>query len=218
MRIQKDNPRRGFLHDGTVSFCLVLALLVGFASNQTHAQVADPPSSSAVVLIIDASGSMWEELDGGYKIRIAQGALKNVVSEIADDMHVGLVAYGHRRQRDCSDIQTLVPLGSIDRAAINREIDALNPVGRTPITASIREAIDMLAEHDGPASVVLVSDGLETCGGDPCELVRDTRARGVNVVMHVVGFGVGEVNTSQLECTAKRPVGCAAREWQNAGC
>ncbi len=192
------------LHEGVAFLCLVFGVLVGLMmSAAAHAQEVDSPSSSAVVLIIDASGSMWEQLDDGYKIRIAQGALKNVVSELSDDTHIGLIAYGHRRRRDCSDIQTLVPLGSINRATLNREIDALNPVGRTPITASIRKAIDMLAEHDGPASVVLVSDGLETCGGDPCQLVRDTRARGVNVVMHVVGFGVGEVDASQLECTAQ---------------
>jgi len=180
-----------------------IALAAGLGWAGMLVAFAAPLSAQSTVLILDASGSMWEELAGGYKIRMAQTALKSLGARLPDESRLALIAYGHRREDDCSDIETVVPLGRIDRAALNREIDALDPKGRTPITGAIQEAINTLRDQQGASSVVLVSDGLENCGGNPCQLVRDVRASGVGVVMHVIGFDVGEVDASQLECTAQ---------------
>src|SRR3546814_1654067 len=88
--------------------------------------------------------------------------------------------YGHRRKGDCMDIESLVALGPLDRDTMIKQIEGLNAIGMTPLTASVKQAIEQLRQTEQSASVVLVSDGLESCGGDPCEAVRAARQSGVD--------------------------------------
>ena len=92
---------------------LLTALTVGLpATAGTAAQ--DDASAPNVVFILDASGSMWGQIEGENKIVIARRVLRELVGELPGDAEVGLVAYGHRREGDCEDIETLVPLSRID--------------------------------------------------------------------------------------------------------
>jgi Ca-activated chloride channel family protein len=84
---------------------------------------------------------------------------------------------------------------------MNAQLDALNPKGKTPISDALSRAIELVGDRGGV--IVLVSDGLETCGGDPCRVVREARAAGVDLVLHVVGFAIDEADVSQLECAAQ---------------
>lgn len=164
-----------------------------------------PPLASAreVVLVLDASGSMWGKVGGESKIEAARRTLRGTIEKLPADTTLALIAYGHRKESDCADIETLVPLGGGDRAGLLRRVDELKPKGKTPITGALTEAIALLRGRDSAATVVLVSDGLETCGGDPCAVVRDARRAGVKMVVHVVGFDVQESDVSQLECVAQ---------------
>lgn len=173
------------------------------ASNPRAARATEAAVRPDLVLILDASGSMWGQIQGENKIVIARRVLADVLAKVPDTANVGLVAYGHRREADCNDIEIVVPVGAIDHAAIVKRINALNPKGKTPITASLNLAFDDVAKRDRPATVVLVSDGLETCNADPCQAVRDAKAKGIKFVMHVIGFDVGGVDVSQLECAAQ---------------
>lgn len=178
---------------------LALTAVVLTAPGLGRAQTAD----GDLLLILDASGSMWGQIGGEAKISIARRVLKDLASKIPAGTDVGLIAYGHRREGDCDDIETIVPIGPLDAAAIATRIDALNAKGKTPITKALQQAIDTLKVRDSASTVVLVSDGIETCGGDPCATVRAAKKAGVRLVLHVVGFDVGDVDVSQLECTAQ---------------
>jgi len=156
-----------------------------------------------IALILDASGSMWGQIEGENKIVIARRVLKDLVKTVPADTHVGLVAYGHRKKSACDDIEIVVPFGSTDRNAILRKIDGINPKGMTPITATLTKVFTELREREAATTVILVSDGLETCGGDPCQAVRDAKAAGIEFVMHVVGFDLGDEDAAQLECAAR---------------
>ncbi|MFV1980121.1 MAG: VWA domain-containing protein [Rhodothermia bacterium] len=138
-----------------------------------------------LVIILDASGSMWGQIEGENKIVIARRVLKDLTASLPEDTNVGLVAYGHRREGDCNDIETVIPLGSLDRDAFAATVDGINPKGKTPITKSIEETFSTLQSHDSPVTVILVSDGLETCSGDPCTAVREARESGIELLMHV---------------------------------
>src|SRR5699024_3452488 len=82
-------------------------------------------------------------------------------------------------------------------------IEALNPKGKTPITAAVEQAVEQLRQVEASASIVLVSDGLESCGGDPCEAVRTARQSGVDFQLHVIGFALGDADPEQLQCMAE---------------
>lgn len=163
---------------------------------------ADEAIDSDLILIMDGSNSMWGQIDGVNKIVIAREAVGNLIDGLPENKNVGLIAYGHRRESDCEDIETLVPVSPIDKEPLKATINAVMPKGKTPITSSINQAIDLARERDKSA-IVLISDGLETCDLDPCSAVRAAKEEGVPFVLHVIGFDVADEDTSQLECAAQ---------------
>ena len=155
------------------------------------------------MFILDASGSMLEAAGAETKIAAAKSVLAQVVPAVAPEVKIGLAAYGHRRENDCADVEILVLPGTEDRAAVLARIAAMQPKGMTPISAAVTQVADQLKGRAAETTVVLVSDGQETCGGDPCATVRALKAAGVKFVMHVVGFAVTAADQAQLECIAQ---------------
>lgn len=187
-----------------LALCLGLCLssVVSAAESAAGGQPSQTPPANNLLFILDASGSMWGRIDDTPKIVIAKEVMSSLVADLPDDAKAGLMAYGHRRKGDCQDIESLVALGPLDRDTMIEHIDGLNAKGKTPITASVKQAIEQLRQTEESASVVLVSDGLESCGGDPCAAVKAAKQSGVDFRLHVVGFDLGEADTSQLQCMA----------------
>lgn len=184
-----------------VSGAAILAVLC-FLAAPPGAAAAEDAAESDLVLILDASNSMWGQIDGVNKIVIAREAVGELIDGLPDTANVGLIAYGHRRKSDCEDIEVLAQIGNVDKAALKATINSINPKGKTPITASINAAIELARERESTA-IVLISDGLETCGLDPCQSVRAAKAEGLPFVLHVVGFDIAKENTAELECAAQ---------------
>lgn len=161
---------------------------------------AAPPS---VLFVFDASGSMWAEMEDGHRITVAREVMREVVGQLPEGSHAGLVAYGHSRRGDCEDIETLIPMGPLDRDSFVATVDGINPRGMTPITAAVAHAADLLRVSEQAVSIVLISDGLENCGGDPCAAVRSALDQGIQMQFHVVGFAMGSEDTSELQCMAE---------------
>ena len=145
---------------------------------------------------------MLEPAGGETKIEAAKKVMAEVVPGLPPEARVGLIAYGHRRKGDCTDIEVLVPPGSTDRDALLEKVRALRPTGMTPITRAVLAAADLLKLKENETTIVLVSDGRETCAADPCGIVKRLRGTGIKFVLHVVGFGVTPEEARQLECIA----------------
>ena len=154
------------------------------------------------IIVFDASGSMWAQVDGKTKIEIAKKTLGNLVNNWDESKQLGLLAYGHRKKGDCKDIQTLVPVGKINKAKMISKVNKINPKGKTPISASIRMAADELKFTEDNATVILISDGKETCNADPCATAAELEKLGVNFTAHVIGFAVDKETSKQLKCIA----------------
>lgn len=178
---------------------LTICILLAFSPLPAQ----DNPVSQNVLLILDGSGSMWAKVDGEFKINMARQSIGHLLEKLPPDAKLGLIAYGHRRKEDCSDIEVLLPSGPIDKTMAREKIEAVNPTGKTPITASLQEAFRLIRAAGEPVSLILVSDGLETCDADPCEAARLAKAEGLPFVLHVIGLGMGEENVAQLECIAQ---------------
>jgi len=175
-----------------VAGVMMLAGVAGAAKNQ----------EGNMMFILDASGSMWGQVEGKAKITIAKEVLVGLIENLPEGLNVGLVAYGHRRKGDCKDVEELVPLGALDKQNLIKKIKALSPKGKTPITLSVKKTAEKLKTLEDETTVILVSDGKETCEGDPCALVKELRESGVRFVMHVIGFDVTAEERKQLECIA----------------
>lgn len=158
--------------------------------------------AKSVLFVLDASGSMWGRVDGEPKIDVARRVLGGLVRDLPADVSVGLQAYGHTRKDDCNDIEILAPLGS-SRSEVVQAIQEITPRGMTPLTEAIRKASEALKTEEGASNIVVVSDGRETCGGDPCAAAAAARKAGHNLRVHVVGFDVGEEEAAELQCIAE---------------
>jgi Ca-activated chloride channel family protein len=159
-------------------------------------------AAPSLLLIQDGSGSMWGRVDGEPKIVTAKQVLQNLVAEAPDGIELGLMVYGHRRKGDCADIELMAPLAS-DHQAIAEAIERVMPKGKTPISDALQSAGGLLAGREDRSTIALVSDGIETCDGDPCAVAKSLRAQGHDLVIHVVGFDVDGDAQDQLECIAR---------------
>lgn len=169
------------------------------------------------MLVLDASGSMWGQLQGKPKIELAREAVNGMLETWPQTESLGLIAYGHRRKGDCTDIEVLQPVSTFDAAAVRGRVRALQPKGMTPISASVRLAAEQLRYTEQKATVILVSDGEETCDADPCALGAELEKHGVDFTAHVVGFDLPEGKArAQLQCLAKN-TGGRYIEARNAG-
>ena len=163
----------------------------------------------SVALVLDASGSMNAKLpDGQTRIDAAKKATADLVSRMDTTTRLALRAYGHQSptsKKDCNDTAQLVgfaPVGS-NRGEVVSQAQALQARGYTPITFALTAAAqDLGAEESGERVVVLVSDGQETCAGDPCVAARALAAADAKLVIHTIGFGVGAAARTQLACIA----------------
>ena len=164
-------------------------------------------AESNIILVLDGSGSMWGQINSRHKIEIAREVIGQILDETPADQRLGLVAYGHNRKGDCADIEELAAVGS-DRQTIRKAINQLSPKGKTPLSAAVQFAAEKLRYTEEAATVILVSDGIETCAADPCAVGTALEAAGVNFTAHVVGFDVNDAETkAQLACLAENTGG-----------
>ncbi|MRU16630.1 VWA domain-containing protein [Roseovarius sp. A21] len=180
-------------------------LLTSFSAAVTAAPAL---AADDVMVVFDGSNSMWGQIDGTAKIEIARDVIGNLTAELEPTANVGLMAYGHRRRGDCSDIEVVLPPAPLDRSTFLDEIAKITPTGKTPLTDAVAQAAETLSFRDRPATVVLISDGVESCQRDPCALAGDLERRGVDFTAHVVGFGLGaNEDTRSLACIADQTGG-----------
>ncbi|WP_127104436.1 VWA domain-containing protein [Pararhodobacter zhoushanensis] len=166
------------------------------------AQAQTTPITPRTMIVMDGSGSMWGQIDGVPKLEIARSVVGEVLAGMAPDATLGLIGYGHRRRGDCSDIEVMVEPAAGTAGQISQAVNAMRFQGRTPLTDAVRRAAEALRYSEDPATVVLVTDGIETCEADPCALGRELEASGVNFTAHVVGFGLSAEEGAQVACLA----------------
>lgn len=156
-----------------------------------------------VMFILDGSGSMLGQAGSRKKIDAAKEVMGKVALSLPKEVKVGLTVYGHRRKGDCKDVEILVPSGSDDRSGLVEKVNAISPKGKTPMAASVRMVAEELKSKENETTIVLVSDGIETCDEDPCGVIKTLKESGIKFVLHVVGFDVDEKGKEQLNCMAR---------------
>lgn len=167
----------------------------------------DLEHTRAVEYILDASGSMNEIVDGRPKLAMAQSVLRTLLDAEEGASLIGLRAFGTvaglSEAASCQDSQLLVPVGEAGAAATASAVASVTANGMTPIAESLRRAAeDFLFEPGRLNAIVLLSDGEESCGGDPAAVVRDLRARGFEITVHVVALDVDAGARAQLSAIA----------------
>ena len=153
-----------------------------------------PEARGAVEIILDASGSMLKRMGGERRIEIARAAIRDTVqNSLPDGIPLALRVYGHKEAGSCrTDLE--VPLAPLDKAAFLERLDGIRAINlaRTPIAASLAAVASDLAEAQGRRLVILLTDGEETCDGDPAEAIEALAEQGVDVRVNIVGFAIDD--------------------------
>ncbi|HSA59244.1 MAG TPA: VWA domain-containing protein [bacterium] len=161
-----------------------------------------------IEFVLDASGSMRAAMGGSTQIDIAKQTVKSTIGTIPADTHVALRVYAHRVEQSdkagsCVDTELMIPFGPLNAAAFSARVDSIQPKGYTPIAYSLQQvANDFGIDREAEKVVILVSDGEETCGGDPVQAVKDLIAKGFKLKLHAVGFNVDPKTQAQLQAIA----------------
>ena len=146
----------------------------------------------------------------GTRMESAKKAANELVESLPETANMGLTVYGanesdapDNRERGCKDVETLAKVGKIDKAKFTSAIDGLEPKGYTPMGNSLRKAAEELGD-EGERSIILVSDGIDSCAPPPvCEVAKELAEDGVDLAIHTVGFQVDDAARKELQCIAE---------------
>ncbi len=187
--------------------------LIGLAVAALPAQAQQSPGNpqyAPTMLILDASGSMQRPDPAGTMMDAAKNAVRNFVGSAPAESKVGLTVYGTNtgnteaeKVSGCRDVRVLHKPETLDRIALTSAVDGIKASGWTPMGTALRQAAETLPKS-GPRSIVLVSDGDDTCSPpEPCEVARELKKQGFDLIVHTIGFAVDAKARAQLTCMAQ---------------
>jgi len=174
------------------------------------------PCTEDAMIVFDASGSMAGSLAEGIgaKIRRIDEVRKALAQALPRVMHyrrIGLITYGPGSYKQCNVELNLRPIPNAAQRILH-DVNMLNPSGKTPLTAGVEQAAEVLDYKTEPGVVVLLTDGEETCDGAPCDLGKRLKAEGVQLTVHVIGFRMtafwtGAQSALDVKCLAEETGG-----------
>lgn len=173
----------------------------------------NPEAAKNIVLLLDASGSMNAMINDETKLAIAKKAVSEYVSALDTRVNLGVVVYGHKgsnsekdKAASCAGIEQLVPLRALDAGNVTRVVNGLSAKGWTPIAGGIKEAGELFAGKIGDANdnlLIIVSDGEETCGGNPVQAAKALFDSPEHVTTGVIAFDLSDTEAASLERIAQ---------------
>lgn len=156
-----------------------------------------PGEEPEVIIVVDASGSMgmggW--FGGSSRMDRAKTSIDHVVRGLPDPITIGLIEF-----TNCNNVRRDKFYTSPQRPALLSEVNKLTPQQGTPLAGSIKRAGD-IASQDAESIIVLVTDGDDSCGGDPCAEARAIKARKPKVKINIVDLSDGS-QSSVMRCVA----------------
>jgi Ca-activated chloride channel homolog len=189
----------------TAARMVVIAVVIGVQI--VGLTVGAAQASEEAMLIFDASRSMWGQIDGKNRIVIARQVLGKVFQRYESRLKLGIMAYGNRSSSNCRDVNHIKPVGRIRAAAYTKAIQSINPRGKTPIARAIRLGAAKLDYKNKKATLILMSDGLDNCYGNPCAMAKKLEEGANFLTIHVVAFSVPKEDRPGLACIARNTGG-----------
>ena len=185
-------------------FGSLLLLLTGSAYAQN--QPTEKPRTTRILFLLDASGSMNAPWEGGPRMEVAKRMLAKMADSLDTypNLQLALRVYGHQhpaKENNCEDSKLEVPFASKNARAIQEKLKQITPQGNTPITYSLQQsAQDFPADLRARNVLILITDGLESCKGDPCATALALQRKRVFLKPFVIGIGAEREFGKQLEC------------------
>lgn len=170
---------------------------------------AQQPNKTRILFLLDASGSMLAEMGTDTRINVAKRLLSKMVDSLrhTPNLEIGLRVYGHTTTKDkqnCRDTKLEIPFGKTNHEAMKEKLQTIRPLGTTLIAYSLQEAaFDFPQDSRCRNVVILITDGLEECNGDPCAVSEALQRRGVILRPFIIGVGLDKEFGKQFECIGR---------------
>lgn len=174
----------------------------------TALPVTSQNTINRILFIFDSSNSMQARWETGTRMDVAKRFMTELLDSLAQrretETEIALRLYGHSKgfpPQDCEDTRLMVPFGQDNHQKIRRIIQGLRPMGTTPIAKSLEKA----AEDFPPCKncrnlIILITDGIEECGGDPCAVSERLQTAGIVIRPFVIGIGLDAQQRRAMEC------------------
>lgn len=187
------------------AWALLSLLCLGFAAQAQQEKFQ--PKTQRILFVLDASGSMYEGFDGANRWE----ASKQLLSKLVDSLNqanprveLALRVYGHQYHKDlknCQDSKLEIPFGLKNAPQIKALLNKINPQGWTPIAYSLRNSVDDFPVTPGSVnSIILITDGLETCGANLCDVAEFLAARRITIKPFIIGLGLKPEDRKHFDC------------------
>ncbi|WP_404406807.1 VWA domain-containing protein [Jeotgalibacillus malaysiensis] len=165
-----------------------------------------------IEIILDASGSMAEMAGSSTRMEQAKSEINTFLSKVPEEANISLRVYGHEGTGDdadkamsCGAIEEVYERGPYDEAAFNEALNRFDPAGWTPVAGALESAAESFSDLDGEENtnlIYLVSDGIETCNGDPVAAAESFADSHISPIINVIGFGADAETQEQLRQVA----------------
>lgn len=167
------------------------------------------PTLTRILFVFDASGSMLQVWDKDKKINTARNMLTKMIDSLEGlpNLQLALRVYGHQKPfppQDCDDTKLEVPFGDASAPKIRQKLKYLTPRGTTPIAMSLEECVNDFPPCPNCRNVIiLITDGIEECGGDPCAVSMALQSKGITLRPFVIGVGLDLEFRKTFECVGE---------------
>lgn len=198
---------------GLYRFIFLLCLLWLLTnSNIALAQTtpkAEPVKKTRILFLLDMSGSMLAKWENSTRTEVAKNLLSKLVDSLTQyqNLELGLRVYGHlygRESNNCQDSKLEVPFSEGNEKQIINRLKQITPKGNTPITYSLlQSANDFPPDKFSRNVIILITDGLESCGGDPCAASLALQQKHIFLRPFVIGIGADSQFEQQFSCVGQ---------------
>lgn len=189
------------------SLLLLLLLISGYAMAQEPQQKL--PGKTRILFLLDGSGSMLGQWENGLRIEIAKQYLGELVDslKVNQNLELALRVYGHQYHssvQNCEDTRLEVPFKRGNQDRIQSALSVVKPKGTTPIAYALRQAADDFPQDDNARNIVIIlTDGIESCDGDVCDVSLALQRRNIFLRPFVIGLGMSREYQEQFGCVGQ---------------
>ncbi len=194
-----------FRNKNFIKFCCTLIFFSLFNTISSAQKKKDKPQLTRILFLFDASQSMYARWETNTKYEIAKKLLSEMVDSLqpVDNLELALRVYGHTKHfppQDCDDTRLEVPFGIKNGTRIKQRLNEINPSGTTPIALSLEKCGGDFPKDLARNIIILITDGIEECNGDPCAVSAALQKRGVVLKPFVIGLGLNKEFLKSFEC------------------
>jgi Ca-activated chloride channel family protein len=184
--------------------CAALMIAAAIFTSQGASADTAPP----VLVIVDGSGSMWGKMEGGQtaKLYAVRDLLRERLLKAPPQSRIGLASFGHRRKGDCGDVEIITPIEAGGTQGAIAALEELNPRGKGPLTAIIREGAKAIGSGS-PGHIVLIHDNADNCSQEICTAANDIAKSNPSLKVHVLSLGLSKSERDRMQCLAKTTKG-----------